>query len=109
MNARRQYALTLAAAVTFAIAGVLGFRATGGALPYAKRFHKVVTGGGTTGTGPLVQPGRAPGESVFGVVLAGPIRKGGLVGEFVGLLAVLAVAGVVGYWYATRRARAVGR
>lgn len=109
METRTQYAVTLVASVVFAAAGVLGFWATGGALPYGKRFKTVVTGGATTGTGPLFQPGRAPGESFFGVVLAGPIRKGGLVEEFVGLAALLAVVGVVGYWYATRRGRTPAR
>jgi hypothetical protein len=101
-STRSQYATYLATLGAFAAVGYLGFQATGGALPYGKKFHAVVDGAVATGGDSLVQFGRAPGDSVFGVVLAGPIRRGGLVAEFLVIVAVLALAGVGFYWYATR-------
>jgi hypothetical protein len=47
------------------------------------------------GGGSLVDLGR-------GVIIAGPIRKGGLVVEFVGLVVLLLVVGVALYVYADR-------
>jgi hypothetical protein len=85
-------------AVLFAVAvaaGLWGFRATGGALPWAKRSAQALQRGVQEGGGSLVDLGR-------GVVIAGPIRKGGLVLEFVGLVALLLVVGVALYVYANR-------
>ena len=76
-------------------AGLWGFTATGGALPYAKRFTKALQRGAQEGTGPLVDFGR-------GVVVAGPIRKGGLLLEFAALAVALALVGVGLYVYAAR-------
>ena len=76
-------------------AGLWGFTATGGALPYAKRFTKALQRGTREGGGPLLDLGR-------GVVVAGPIRKGGLVAEFAAIFAVLAVGGLALYVYADR-------
>lgn len=81
-------------AVCFA-AGLWGFIATGGALPYAKRFTKALQRGTQEGSGPLFDLGR-------GVVIAGPIRKSGLVVEFAAIVAILAVGGLALYVYIDR-------
>jgi len=95
MERWKQYGgLTALFAVAFA-AGLWGFRATGGALPWAKRSAMALQRGVETGGGSLVDLGR-------GVVVAGPIRKGGLVFEFLGLVVVLVVVGVALYVYADR-------
>lgn len=76
-------------------AGLWGFTSTGGALPWAKRSARTLQRGVSEGGGALVDLGR-------GIVVAGPIRKGGLVLEFLGVVGVLAVLGVGLYVYATR-------
>lgn len=81
-------------AVCFA-AGLWGFTATGGALPYAKRFTKALQRGVQEGSGPLIDFGR-------GIVIAGPIRKGGLVAEFAAIVVLLALVGVGLYVYVDR-------
>ena len=81
-------------AVCFA-AGLWGFTATGGALPYAKRFTKALQRGTQEGSGPLLDLGR-------GVVIAGPIRKGGLVFEFTAIVVALVVVGIALYVYVDR-------
>ncbi|WP_049899768.1 hypothetical protein [Halococcus agarilyticus] len=77
-------------------AGLYGFTATGGALPYAKRFATALQQGAREGSGPLVDLGR-------GIVIAGPIRKGGLVMEYAALVMLFAGVGIGLYVYATRR------
>ena len=76
-------------------AGLYGFTSTGGALPYAERFGQALQRGAQEGGGPIVDLGR-------GVVIAGPISKGGLVTEYVAVVVVLVVLGVGLYVYATR-------
>jgi len=81
-------------AVCFA-AGLYGFTSTGGALPYAKRFTTALQQGAREGGGPLVDLDR-------GVVIAGPIRQGGLVFEYVALVVLFAAVAVGLYVYAAR-------
>ena len=81
-------------AVCFA-AGLWGFRSTGGALPWARRSAQTLQQGVQQSGGDLVNFGR-------GIVVAGPIRKGGLMLEFGGLVVLLAVVGVGLYVYADR-------
>jgi hypothetical protein len=76
-------------------AGLWGFTATGGALPWAKRSAQALQRGARDGGGALVDPGR-------GVVVAGPIREGGTMPEFLGLVVLLAAIGVGLYVYADR-------
>ena len=81
-------------AVCFA-AGLWGFRSTGGALPWAKRSAQTLQRGVQQSGGDLVNFGR-------GIIVAGPIRKGGLMLEFGGLVALLAIVAVGLYVYADR-------
>ena len=76
-------------------AGLWGFTSTGGALPWAKRSARALQRGTREGGGALVDLGR-------GIVVAGPIRKGGLTLEFVGVVVLLAVLWVGLYAYASR-------
>ena len=85
-------------AALFAVAvtgGLWGFRATGGSVPWAKRSAKALQRGLEEGGGSLVDIGR-------GIIIAGPIRKGGMVLEFVGLVVLLVGVGVGLYVYAER-------
>jgi TRAP-type C4-dicarboxylate transport system permease large subunit len=75
--------------------GLWAFSATGGALPWAKRSAKTLQRGLAEGGGALVDLGR-------GIVIAGPIRKGGLVTEYAAIIAVLAVLGIALYVYVDR-------
>jgi hypothetical protein len=79
----------------FLAAGYWGFTATGGAVPWAKRSAKALQRGVQEGGGSLINPGR-------GILIAGPIRKGGLVIELAGLVALLAVIGLGLYVYVDR-------
>jgi hypothetical protein len=83
-------------ATCFAL-GLWGFRATGGALPYAKRFSLALQRGSEAGGGSLVDLAR-------GIVVAGPIRKGGLVAEYAAVVLLLALVGVGLYVYVERNA-----
>ena len=76
-------------------AGLWGFTSTGGALPWAKRSAQALQRGAREGGGALVDLGR-------GIVIAGPIRQGGLVLEFLGVVVLLAVLGIGLYVYTTR-------
>jgi hypothetical protein len=76
-------------------AGLWGFTSTGGALPWAKRSAQTLQRGAREGGGAIVDLGR-------GVVVAGPIRNGGLLLEFVGVVVLLAVLGIGLYVYASR-------
>jgi len=96
MERWKQYASLGALFAVALAAGLWGFRATGGALPWAKRSARALQRGLDEGGGALVDLGR-------GVVVAGPIRNGGLVPEFIGLVAVLVAVGIALYVYAGRR------
>jgi hypothetical protein len=76
-------------------AGLWGFTATGGALPWARRSAQALQRGVQEGGGPLVDLGR-------GVVVAGPIRNGGLMLEFLGVVGLLSVLGIGLYVYVDR-------
>jgi hypothetical protein len=76
-------------------AGLWGFTSTGGALPWAKRSAQALQRGVQQGGGALVDLGR-------GIVVAGPIRQGGLMLEFFGVVVLLAAVGVGLYVYANR-------
>lgn len=76
-------------------AGLWGFTATGGAVPWAKRSARALQRGVQQGSGSLVDLGR-------GIVVAGPIRKGGMMLEFLGVAVVLGVVGVGLYVYVDR-------
>jgi hypothetical protein len=96
MRRRTQYGGLLGLAAAFLAAGVWGFSATGGALPWAKRSAVALQRGVAAGGGPLVDLGR-------GVVVAGPIRKGGLLVEFGALVALMLVLGMALYVYVDRQ------
>jgi hypothetical protein len=95
MERWKQYGGLLGLLVAFTGVGLWGFTATGGALPYAKRFSKALQRGTQEGGGPLVDLGR-------GIVVAGPIRQGGMVLEWLGLLALLTIVGIALYVYVDR-------
>lgn len=76
-------------------AGLWGFTNTGGALPWAERSAQALQRGVRQGGGSLVDVGR-------GIVVAGPIRKGGLMVEFLGVVVLLGVIGVGLYVYVDR-------
>jgi hypothetical protein len=95
MGRWKQYGGLTALFTAFLAAGYWGFTATGGALPWAKRSAKALQRGVQNGGGSLVDVGR-------GVVVAGPIRKGGLMLEFGALVLVLVVFGIGLYVYVDR-------
>jgi hypothetical protein len=95
MRRWKQYGALAALFAAFLAAGFWGFTATGGALPWAKRSAQALQRGVQEGGGALVDFGR-------GVVVAGPIRKGGLMLEFGGLVLLLVVLGVGLYVYVDR-------
>ncbi|MDQ2055011.1 cobalamin transport operon protein [Halobellus sp. H-GB7] len=90
-----QYGSLLGLLTVFFAAGLWGFAATGGAVPWAKRSATTLQRGIQEGGGALVDLGR-------GVVVAGPIRNGGLVVEFLAVAALFALVGVGLYVYADR-------
>jgi len=95
MQRWKQYGSLAGLFTAFLAAGYWGFTATGGALPWAKRSAKALQRGTKDGGGALVDVSR-------GIVVAGPIRKGGLVLEFGGLVALLVVIGIGLYVYVDR-------
>jgi uncharacterized membrane protein len=95
MQRWKQYGGLAGLFAAFLAAGYLGFTATGGALPWAKRSAKALQRGLQEGGGSLVDFGR-------GIVVAGPIRKGGLMLEFSALVFVLVVLGIGLYVYVDR-------
>ena len=95
MQRWKQYGGLGALFAAFLAAGYWGFTATGGALPWAKRSAKALQRGVQEGGGSLVNLGR-------GIIVAGPIRKEGLMVEFGGLVALLAVIGLGLYVYVDR-------
>jgi uncharacterized membrane protein len=95
MQRWKQYGGLLGLFAAFLAAGYWGFTVTGGALPWAKRSAKALQRGVQEGGGSLVDFGR-------GIVVAGPIRKGGLMFEFGALVLVLVVLGIGLYVYVDR-------
>ena len=95
MQRWKQYGGLLGLFAAFLAAGYWGFTVTGGALPWAKRSAKALQRGVQEGGGSLVDFGR-------GIVVAGPIRKGGLMLEFGAIVALMAVLGVGLYVYVDR-------
>ena len=95
MQRWKQYGGLLGLFAAFLAAGYWGFTATGGALPWAKRSAKALQRGVQEGGGSLIDFGR-------GIVVAGPIRKGGLMLEFGAIVALMAVLGVGLYVYVDR-------
>ena len=95
MQRWKQYGGLLGLFASFLAAGYWGFTATGGALPWAKRSAQALLRGMQEGGGSLVDFGR-------GIVVAGPIRKGGMMLEFGALVLVLVVLGVGLYVYVDR-------
>ena len=95
MQRWKQYGGLAGLFAVFLAAGYWGFTATGGALPWAKRSARTLQRGVQEGGGSLVDFGR-------GIVVAGPIRKGGLMLEFGAVVAIMAVLGVGLYVYVDR-------
>lgn len=95
MDRWKQYAGFLTVAVLSSGAALWGFSASGGAIPYGKRFATSIQRGLKEGGGAVVDPNR-------GILVAGPIRNGGMVMEWLGLLALLTVLGIALYVYVDR-------
>ena len=95
MQRWKQYGGLLGLFAAFLAAGYWGFTATGGALPWAKRSAQALQRGVQEGGGSLVDFGR-------GIVVAGPIRKGGLMLEFGALVLLMVVFGIGLYVYVDR-------
>ena len=95
MQRWKQYGSLATLYIAFLAVGYWGFTATGGALPWAKRSAKALQRGVQDGGGSLVDIGR-------GIVVAGPIRKGGMMLEFGGLVLLLLVIGIGMYIYLDR-------
>ena len=95
MQRWKQYGGLAGLFAAFLAAGYWGFTATGGALPWAKRSAKALQRGVKEGGGSLVDFGR-------GIVVAGPIRKGGMMLEFGAIVLVLVVLGIGMYVYVDR-------
>ena len=95
MQRWKQYGGLLGLFAAFLAAGYWGFTATGGALPWAKRSAKALQRGVQEGGGSLVDFGR-------GIVVAGPIRKGGLMLEFGAIVALMIGLGIGLYVYVDR-------
>lgn len=91
----KQYGGLGALFTAFLAAGYWGFISTGGALPWAKRSARALQRGVQEGSGALVNMGR-------GIIVAGPIRKGGLMLEFGGLVVLLSMIGLGLYVYVDR-------
>ena len=95
MQRWKQYGGLAGLFAAFLAAGYWGFTVTGGALPWAKRSARALQRGVQEGGGSLVDFGR-------GIVVAGPIRKGGMMLEFGALVLVLVVLGIGLYVYVDR-------
>ena len=91
----KQYGGLAGLFAAFLAAGYWGFTATGGALPWAKRSAKALQRGTKEGGGSLVDFGR-------GIVVAGPIRKGGMMLEFGAIVLVMVIFGIGMYVYVDR-------
>ncbi|WP_435361817.1 cobalamin transport operon protein [Haloarchaeobius sp. DFWS5] len=92
MQRWKQYAGLFGLCVVCLAAGLWGFTSTGGALPWAKRSAQALQKGVQEGGGALVDFGR-------GIVIAGPIRKAGMLFEFGALVLLLALLGIGLYVY----------
>jgi hypothetical protein len=95
MQRWKQYGGLAGLFAVFLAAGYWGFTTTGGAVPWAKRSAKALQRGVQEGGGALVDFSR-------GIVVAGPIRKGGMMLEFGALVLVLVVLGIGVYVYVDR-------
>ena len=95
MQRWKQYGGLGALFAAFLAAGYWGFTATGGALPWAKRSAKALQRGVQNGGGAIIDFGR-------GIVVAGPIRNGGMLLEFGALVLVMVALGVGLYVYVDR-------
>ena len=95
MQRWKQYGGLAGLFAAFLAAGYWGFTVTGGALPWAKRSARALQRGVQEGGGSLVDFGR-------GIVVAGPIRNGGMMLEFGALVLVLVVLGIGLYVYVDR-------
>ncbi|GAB6861981.1 cobalamin transport operon protein [Haloplanus litoreus] len=95
MQRWKQYGWLVGLLATCFAAGLWGFTSTGGALPWAKRSAQALGRGVQDGGGALVDFGR-------GIVVAGPIRNGGLMLEFGGLVVLLVALGIGLYVYVDR-------
>lgn len=95
MQRWKQYGGLLGLFVVCFAAGLWGFTSTGGALPWAKRSAKTLQRGVQESGGALVDFGR-------GIIIAGPIRKGGMLFEFGVLIVILVVLGIGLYIYVDR-------
>jgi hypothetical protein len=95
MQRWKQYGGLAALFTAFLAAGYWGFTTTGGALPWAKRSAQALQRGVQESGGALVDFGR-------GIVVAGPIRKGGMMLEFGGLVLLLVAVGIGLYVYVDR-------
>ena len=95
MDRWKQYGCFLGLLVGCLGAGLWGFTSTGGALPWAKRSTQTLHRGVQEGGGAVVDVGR-------GIVVAGPIRTGGMLVEFVWLVVFLALVGIGLYVYVDR-------
>ena len=95
MQRWKQYGGLAGLFAAFLAAGYWGFTATGGALPWVKRSAKALQRGVQDGGGALVDFGR-------GIVVAGPIRKGGMMLEFGALVVLLVGLGIGLYVYVDR-------
>ncbi|RDZ99077.1 cobalamin transport operon protein [Haloferax sp. Atlit-6N] len=95
MQRWKQYGGLAGLFAVFLAAGYWGFTTTGGAVPWAKRSAKALQRGVQEGGGALVDFGR-------GIVVAGPIRNGGMMLEFGALVLVLVVFGIGVYVYVDR-------
>jgi hypothetical protein len=95
MQRWKQYGGLAGLFAVFLAAGYWGFTTTGGALPWAKRSAQALQRGVQESGGSLVDFGR-------GIVVAGPIRKGGLMLEFGVLVALMVALGLGLYVYVDR-------
>jgi hypothetical protein len=95
MQRWKQYSGLAGLFAVFLAAGYWGFTTTGGALPWAKRSAQALQRGVQESGGSLVDFGR-------GIVVAGPIRKGGLMLEFGVLVALMVALGLGLYVYVDR-------
>ena len=95
MQRWKQYGGLLGLFAAFLAAGYWGFTTTGGALPWAKRSAQALQRGVQESGGALVDFGR-------GIVVAGPIRKGGMMLEFGAIVALMIGLGIGLYVYVDR-------
>ena len=95
MQRWKQYGGLAGLFAAFLAAGYWGFTTTGGALPWAKRSAQALQRGVQESGGALVDVSR-------GIVVAGPIRKGGMMLEFGAIVLLFAVLGLGMYVYVDR-------